>query len=125
MEERIVERLKSLGYPEVSNGDRSLILCIVRKVEQEIRNYCNRAEIPDELAVTVVENTCGEFLLMKKLSGEVLGFDLEACVSSLSEGDSSVSFDVSMTPEKRLDSVIGYLTAYGRDGLNRFRKVVW
>lgn len=125
MEERIVERLRSLGYLEVSSGDRALILCIVRKVEQEIRNYCNLAEIPEELEVTVVENTCGEFLMMKKLSGEVLGFDLEACVSSLSEGDTSVSFDVSMTPEKRLDSVIGYLTAYGRDGLNRFRKVVW
>ncbi len=125
MEERVAERLVALGCSEVSSSDRVLIQCIVRKVEQEILNYCNLEELPEELNSTVVENTCGEFLIMKKLSGDLLGMDLDACVTSISEGDTSASFDVSSTPEKRLDAVINSLLAYGRDNLNRFRKVRW
>ena len=125
MEERIIRRLEFLGYTEVSGSDKGLILCIFRKLEQEVLNYCNLQAVPEELEASLVENACGEFLMMKKLGGEVLGLDLEGCVTSLSEGDISISFDAASSPEKQLDLVIGFLSGYGRDSWNRFRRVRW
>lgn len=125
MTERIMERLGTLGYKEASCMDKTLIAILFQKVEREILNDCNLVRLPEEASCIVVERVCGEFLLVKKTAGGIPGLDLDACVTSIAEGDTSISFDASASPEKRLDAMIGHLMAYGRDGLAAFRCLKW
>ena len=125
MTDRIMERLNTLGYKEVSSMDRTLIAILIQKIESEILNYCNLVQMPEELSCVVVENVCGEFLFTKKTTEGIPGLDLDACVTSIAEGDITINFDASVTPEKRLDALIGHMMAYGRDNLAAFRCLKW
>ena len=70
----------------------------------------------------------GEYLNMKKCSGQLEGFDLDAAVKSIQEGDTNITFALgegSSTPEQRLNSLIDYLIN-GRIGeIYRYRRLVW
>ena len=70
----------------------------------------------------------GEYLNMKKWSGQLEGFDLDAAVKSIQEGDTNITFALgegSSTPEQRLNSLIDYLIN-GRIGeIYRYRRLVW
>lgn len=125
MTDRIMERLGTLGYKEISGMDKTLTAILIQKVEQEILTDCNLPQLPEELSCVVTERVCGEFLLAKKTADGIPGLDLDACVTSISEGDVSISFDASVSPEKRLDAMIGHLMAYGRDNLAAFRCLKW
>ena len=69
-----------------------------------------------------------EYLNMKKCSGQLEGFDLDAAVKSIQEGDTNITFALgegSSTPEQRLNSLIDYLIN-GRIGeIYRYRRLVW
>ena len=70
----------------------------------------------------------GEYLNMKKVSGQLEGFDLEAAIKQIQEGDTNTVFaigDGNLTPEQRLNSLIDYLANGRSRELYRFRKFVW
>ena len=65
---------------------------------------------------------------MLKNLGQLDGFDLEAAVKQITEGDTSVTFAVgegSQTPEQRLDRLIAGLLEGRKDELYRYRRFVW
>lgn len=103
----------------VEDVDDSLLDFIYNAEKQHILNFCNRSDLPEELEKELIQMAAGRYILIKK--GEILGDNAEI-VTSVSEGDVSVSFNAD-TPSERLDSLIAYLTRE-RD-LVCYRKLKW
>lgn len=126
MREDVVNMLTALG---VTGADADPLLDILLKnVQQRILNKTNQSVIPEELAGVAVYMAVGEYLNMKKAIGQLTGFDLDAAIKQLQEGDTNITFAVgegSLTPEQRLNSLIDYLINGRSDELYRFRKMVW
>ena len=107
----------------------SLLDMVLTNVQWRIKNLSNLSDIPEGLESLAVSMAVGEYLNMKKCSGQLEGFDLDAAaVKSIQEGDTNITFALgegSSTPEQRLNSLIDYLIN-GRIGeIYRYRRLVW
>lgn len=126
MRDDVVAMLTALG---VTGADTDPLLDIfLMNVQQRIMNKINCSAIPEGLESLAVSMAVGEYLNMKKCSGQLEGFDLDAAVKSIQEGDTNITFAIgegSSTPEQRLNSLIDYLIN-GRIGeIYRYRRLVW
>ena len=123
LHDEISERLESLGYT-VDDSETWVIGFLAGKVTDEIKNECNTNGIPDGLYRVAIDMACGEFLKMKKGTGRLDGFDVEAAVKQISEGDTSVTYavaDNSIT----LDGFIDALINGGKRQFTTHRKIRW
>lgn len=126
MREDVVKMLAALG---VTGADSDPLLdLVVSNVQQRILNLTNQSTIPEGAKSVAVYMAVGEYLNMKKAMGQLTGFDLEAAVKQIQEGDTNTVFafgDGSMTPEQRLNGLIDYMINGRTRELYRFRKLVW
>ena len=127
MRDEVVATLTALGV--AGAADDPLLDIVLNNVQWRIKNLSNLSEIPEGLESLAVSMAVGEYLNMKKCSGQLEGFDLDAAaVKSIQEGDTNISFAIgegSSTPEQRLNSLIDYLIN-GRIGeIYRYRRLVW
>ena len=125
MRDKAVAMLTALGVA----ADDPLLDIALNNVQWRIKNLSNLSEIPEGLESLAVSMAVGEYLNMKKCSGQLEGFDLDAAaVKSIQEGDTNITFALgegSSTPEQRLNSLIDYLIN-GRIGeIYRYRRLVW
>ena len=123
MFEDVVKRLASFGY-EVIEADEWVVNFLVGKATDEICNFCNVNEIPEALHRIAVDMVCGEFLLAKKGTGHLDGFDVETAVKTLKEGDTSITFAVSDN-SITLDGFINLLMTSGKSQFVAFRRLRW
>lgn len=126
MRDDVVAMLTALG---VTGADTDPLLDIfLMNVQQRIMNKINCSAIPEGLEGVAVYMAVGEYLNAKKATGQLTGFDLDAAVKSIQEGDTNITFALgegSSTPEQRLNSLIDYLIN-GRIGeIYRYRRLVW
>lgn len=127
MLEDVTKRLASFGY-EVTEADTWVLGFIIQKVENYIKDNCNVDVVPEGLHQIAVDMAVGEFLLGKKSTGQLTGFNLEAAIKQIQEGDTTVTFaygDGDSTPEKRLDGLISYLMTYGKGKFAAYRCIKW
>lgn len=127
MRDDVVAMLTALGV--TGAADDPLLDMVLTNVQWRIKNLSNLSEIPEGLESLAVSMAVGEYLNMKKCSGQLEGFDLDAAaVKSIQEGDTNITFALgegSSTPEQRLNSLIEYLIN-GRIGeIYRYRRLVW
>lgn len=127
MREQVIAMLTALGV--TGAADDPLLDIALNNVQWRIKNLSNLSEIPEGLESLAVSMAVGEYLNMKKCSGQLEGFDLDAAaVKSIQEGDTNITFALgegSSTPEQRLNSLIDYLIN-GRIGeIYRYRRLVW
>lgn len=127
MREKVVVMLTALGV--AGAADDPLLDIVLNNVQWRIKNLSNLSEIPEGLESLAVSMAVGEYLNMKKCSGQLEGFDLDAAaVKSIQEGDTNITFALgegSSTPEQKLNSLIDYLIN-GRIGeIYRYRRLVW
>ncbi|HFL2413455.1 TPA: hypothetical protein ACG3O0_003255 [Clostridioides difficile] len=124
--DEIEKRLESFGYI-LKDGDKWLINFVREKIENIIKLDCNISEIPKELHNIEIDMIAGEFLFTKKNMGQLdmESLNFEAVEKSISEGDTKVDFAISQTPEQRFDSLIAYLTTYGKNKILTFRCLRW
>ena len=127
MRDKAVAMLTALGV--AGAADDPLLDMVLTNVQWRIKNLSNLSEIPEGLESLAVSMAVGEYLNMKKSSGQLEGFDLDAAaVKSIQEGDTNITFALgegSSTPEQRLNSLIDYLIN-GRIGeIYRYRRLVW
>ena len=126
MRDKAVAMLTALGV--AGAADDPLLDMVLTNVQWRIKNLSNLSEIPEGLESLAVSMAGGEYLNMKKCSGQLEGFDLDAAVKSIQEGDTNITFALgegSSTPEQRLNSLIDYLIN-GRIGeIYRYRRLVW
>ena len=126
MRDKAVAMLTALGV--AGAADDPLLDMVSTNVQWRIKNLSNLSEIPEGLESLAVSMAVGEYLNMKKVSGQLDGFDLDAAIKQIQEGDTNTVFaigDGSSTPEQRLNSLIDYLIN-GRIGeIYRYRRLVW
>ena len=122
MRERIIARLLQLGY-NYTEKDNDLIDYSIEYVERHIKNFCNIIEIPTGAEYIECDMVCGEFLYLKKSTGQLTDYNLTESVGSVKLGDMSVSFN-GLSQEQQLDALIGSLR--NKDGdLICFRTLRW
>lgn len=126
MRDQVISMLTALGVTGAATDP--LLDILLQNVQQRILNKTNQSVIPEGLESVAVYMAVGEYLNMKKCSGQLEGFDLDAAVKSIQEGDTNITFALgegSSTPEQRLNSLIDYLIN-GRIGeIYRYRRLVW
>lgn len=122
MRERVIARLLQLGY-NYTEKDNDLIAYSIEYVERYIKNFCNINEIPTTAEYIECDMVCGEFLYLKKSTGQLTDYNLTESVGSVKLGDMSVSFN-GMSQEQQLDVLISGLR--NKDGdLICFRVLRW
>lgn len=60
------------------------------------QNLTNLQEVPEGLESMAVSMAVGEYLNMKKANGQLEGFDLEAAVKQIQEGDTNTVLPLGM-----------------------------
>ena len=126
MRDQVISMLTALGVTWVV-GD-PLLDILLQNVQQRILNKTNQSVIPEGVESVAVYMAVGEYLNMKKTVGQLTGFDLDAAIKQIQEGDTNTVFAIgegSLTPEQRLNGLIDYLINGRSDELYRFRKLVW
>ena len=109
--QNIVNRLAQLGYT-VTTADEEQVSFELKKITNYVMNYCNITTIPEILDLRIIDRVCAEFLFYKKNSGTLVGFDYDAVIRQISEGDTTISYAVGQgedTPENRFDTFVNKL----------------
>lgn len=115
-----------LGYMgcNVSDEDMGTIECCINSTEEYILNYCNIRHIPIELYNTAVDMCCGNFLNIKNSLMELDGFDPTGALSSITEGDVSISYTNGISKAVLFEELINRLC--NKDSqLIAFRRLKW
>lgn len=119
----VLARLYTLGYKKQPADDIKLEF-IIGKTRDYILNFCNINQIPAELVYAAIDMACGEFLSEKINTGELELNNLDlssANVSSISEGDTKVTFEnVSQKAERLVNSLLA-----SKEQLYKFRRIAW
>ena len=94
MLQRVKKRLTTLGYEETSAADDVALTFLIGKTDEHIINYCNIDEVPGAIKRAEVDAIVAEFLFTKSMSGKLDDMDIVTQkISSVTEGDASVSYD--------------------------------
>lgn len=126
MRDQVISMLTALGVTGAATDP--LLDILLQNVQQRILNKTNQSVIPEGLEGVAVYMAVGEYLNMKKTVGQLTGFDLDAAIKQIQEGDTNTVFAIgegSLTPEQRLNGLIDYLINGRSDELYRYRKLVW
>ena len=126
MRDQVISMLTALGVTGAATDP--LLDILLQNVQQRILNKTNQSVIPEGLEGVAVYMAGGEYLNAKKATGQLTGFDLDAAIKQIQEGDTNTVFALgegSLTPEQRLNVLIDYLINGRSDELYRFRKMVW
>lgn len=124
--DQVISMLTALGVTGATTDP--LLDILLQNVQQRILNKTNQSVIPEGLESVAVYMAVGEYLNMKKTVGQLTGFDLDAAIKQIQEGDTNTVFAIgegSLTPEQRLNGLIDYLINGRSDELYRYRKLVW
>lgn len=94
------------------------------KVAEQIKNFCNVVEVPRNLNYAATDMVCGEYLQQMQRLGKLEGFDVEAAVKSISEGDVSITFMDNASAETKLEAFIKTLLSQ-ENNLLACRRLRW
>ncbi len=124
----VKSRIKGLTGFEVPDTDADMIQYITAKAEREVLDFCNLDTLPEELQYVVTDMAAGEYLAAKLASGSlnIEGLDFSAGINSLSEGDTSISYNTEESDSARLQKLIDTLQkGIESKEVLRYRKLVW
>ena len=123
----IIRRLKQLGYV-ATNSDYDHIDFELEKTLNYVMNYCNITIIPEILNPRIIDKVCSEFLYYKKNSGALDGFNYDAVIKSIKEGDTTINYAVGQgedTPENRFDAFVKSLDRGFDKWCTPHRRIRW
>ena len=123
----VIERLKQLGCVPTDN-DYETIDFELQKTINYVKNYCNITTIPDVLNPRIIDRVCGDFLYYKKNSGSLEGFNYDAVIKEIKEGDTTVKYAVGQgedTPENRFDAFVKSLERGFDKWITPHRRLRW
>ena len=122
----IKTRLKSFGY-EFVDGDEIAIEYAEGKAIQYIKHFCNISEIPECLDYVLMDIICGEFLQLKRNTGQLTSIQTDATVKSIQDGDTRVEYNVSYQtdPNGVFNEFVKSLINGHNEELLRHRRLVW
>lgn len=118
--EEVIKRLASLGYEAVSEDD-FLIDFLIQAVYQTLLNETNADEVPEGLRYVAINMVCGQLLNNKLAINKI---DVEQAISSIREGDTSVSYSGGKDPKEFLAEYYQKLTMPISE-IVKYRKLSW
>ena len=83
MREQVIAMLTALGV--TGAAEDPLLDIVISNVQYRVQNETNRKDMPEGLVSVAVYMAVGEYLNMKKVSGQLDGFDLEAAIKQIQE----------------------------------------
>ena len=122
----ICNELVTLGA--VPDEDDMWLICFsIQKVEAHILNSTNQTAVPEGLLPMAVDMVCGHFIQNKYLSGKLCLSDLhfEEAVKSVTQGDTSVTFESGESDESKIRKLIDLLINGKESDLLCYRKIRW
>lgn len=125
--EQVIERLSMLGYV-ASQDDYNHIDYEMTKILNYVKNYCNITDIPEILDPRITDRICSDFLFYKKNSGSLEGFNYDAVIKSIKEGDTTLTYAVGQgedTPENRFDAFVKSLERGFDKWITPHRRLRW
>jgi urate oxidase len=125
--EMVVQRLTMLGYVPTLE-DTPHIEFELNLILDYVKNYCNITEIPEILDRRIVDRVCSSYLFNKKNTGTLVGFDYDAVIKQIKEGDTTIHYAVGQgedTPENRFDSFVKQLERGFDKWLTPHRRLRW
>lgn len=127
VEQDVIDRLKQLGYV-ATEDDNDQIKFELKKILNYVKNYCNIIDIPEILDPRIIDRVCADFLFYKKNSGSLNGFNYDAVIKSIREGDTQISYAVGQgedTPESRFDAFVKNLERGFDKWITPHRRIRW
>ena len=125
--ETVIQRLEQLGY-NATESDFSQIDYELEMTLDYVKNYCNITTIPEILNLRIIDKVCGSFLYYKKNSGSLEGFNYDAVIKSIKEGDTTLTYAVGQgedTPENRFDTFVKSLERGFDKWITPHRRLRW
>lgn len=125
--ENIIDRLKQLGYTVTESDYDQIDFELVKTINYTL-NYCNITNIPEIIEPRIIDRVCSDFLYFKKNSGSLDGFNYDAVIKSIKEGDTQIQYAVGQgedTPENRFDSFVRQLERGYDKWITPFRRLRW
>lgn len=125
--DKIIDRLAQLGYKAVA-ADYPAIDFELNEVINYTLNYCNITEVPEIVEPRLINRVCSYFLYYKKNSGSLEGFNYDAVIKSIKEGDTTLTYAVGQgedTPENRFDAFVKKLELGYDKWLVPHRRLRW
>lgn len=104
----IIDRLNQLGYT-ATETDNAQIDFELQKIINYVINNFTRKDVPEILDPRIIDRVCSDFLYYKKNSGSLNGFNYDAVIKQIKEGDTSITYAVGQgedTPENRFDAFV-------------------
>lgn len=123
----IIKRLAQLGYIAKETDDE-IIEFELEKILNYVMNYCNITEIPEILDPRIIDRVCGEFLFYQKDSGQLEGFDYDAVIKEIKEGDTTLKYATGAdgdTAESRFDKFLNKMERGFDKWIAPHRKLRW
>lgn len=123
----VISRLKMLGYTP-NEDDYPAIDYELDEVTNYTLNYCNITEIPTIIEPRLIDKVCSYFLYYKKNSGSLEGFNYDAVIKSIKEGDTQIQYAVGQgedTPENRFDAFVKKLELTYDKWITPHRRLRW
>lgn len=125
--EQVISRLKMLGYTATVDDYDHLDYELTKTINY-VMNYCNITTIPEILNPRIIDRICADFLYYKKNSGSLEGFNYDAVIKSIKEGDTTITYAVGQgedTPENRFDSFVKQLERGFDKWITPHRRLRW
>lgn len=125
--EQVISRLKMLGYTATVEDNNHLDYELNKTINY-VMNYCNIQTIPEILNPRIIDRICADFLYYKKNSGSLEGFNYDAVIKSIKEGDTTLTYAVGQgedTPENRFDSFVKQLERGFDKWITPHRRLRW
>ena len=126
---QVVNRLKQLGYKVAEDGsDNDQLEFELNKIINYTKNYCNLEKLPEIIDPRLIDRVCADFLYYKKNSGNLDGFNYDAVIKSIKEGDTTLTYAVGQgedTPENRFDSFVKHLERGYDKWITPHRRLRW
>jgi hypothetical protein len=125
--EQVIARLNQLGYTADEDDFEQIDFELTKFINYTL-NYCNIASIPEIVEPRLIDRVCSEFLSYKKNSGSLEGFNYDAVIKSIKEGDTTIHYAVGQgedTPENRFDSFVKHLERGFDKWITPHRRLRW
>jgi hypothetical protein len=119
---QVANKLKLLGY-DIPDGESEILEILIDEVRDYILNYCNIKEVPTELNSCWATLVCQKYLQNKLALGDMEVVE-NGNISSVSEGETSISYDNSNSSVARMQRLIDKLGKV-ENQLVSYRKVKW
>ena len=125
---QIINRLKQLGYTATAADDEQIDFELNKIHNYVINNFTRTNKIPEILDPRIIDRVCSDFLYYKKNSGALEGFNYDAVIKSIKEGDTTITYAVGQgedTPENRFDAFVKNLERGFDKWCTPHRRLVW